>query len=497
MRREWKKNESVSARKLNSHSAALSQSSGSGSLGESSKIGSMVSISKSDLVDTGLWVRIKSFAKEDNLTEGTRAVYRHSWEAIYFDNWTQNWRIDKSRFGDKDIDPVYSKDFKGLEVTKDSAFDPSVGNSVRPKIHPYFVVRDPVTRNIFDVGPSGASDITENFTNTVILILGTYDEYKYCPELYGVPAPPLGKTYTCSNGTSVLIPENCPTYYAWSEYVVCGYKLVKTGRSIKNYKWWASEINGAGVSVTRGFYQPFFGNTAPPNSLASISGHENDQCDGIKYLGFGSRGSVNCDCPSWILATKCLKIKFRTVARPAGDVTSCYMTRNIFDEYDLWDKTIEIPLCVYEGGEPGLEPVCGWGGTDSPNQVFSVNIEHHVFVSGLEEGKCFFGPPVFDPCKPCNDVSDFWGNIDISGDDDTNCNGPGHVTFKFKYGDILALSRYCRKCQGATAPSGTYPFDIKLCNACDNLATPPSPFHFILPGTIELVCCSESEFTAC
>lgn len=269
---------------------------------------------------------------------------------------------------------------------------------------------------------------TNKQENKMIMVLGTYDEYKDCG---GPPKPPTLPTGGCTDN------HFCANQYAWSQYKVCGYKYYKSA-TYKSYAW-ASELNSSvedcgGASASM-FYPAIFegdpGTKTDPTAA----------CDkGVRFWrGSPANGRI-CNCPSWL--KKCIKITFSTPPRPCPKTDpdpycgyGCQITFDRFDELDLWDKTYTGELCgTGAGGSCGFTGVVGdW---------FSVDQQGNGrFGAGKP---CYEGPDIFDPCEPCGEGYWEWcGYIDIPGDKRSNCGQGVHVSFCLGYEEMKSIMTTC------------------------------------------------------
>lgn len=475
MSKPFRPGEPVSAKKLNSHSAALAQDGLAGAPGSLTRFGSATSMVVHDLVNTGIVARM---TKESPITEnyndnGTRTVYKYSWESIYLNEWSENWDRDTSRFGHYDQMPVYSITFGKLEITEDDAFKRSVQNDQRKKIHPYLIMKDPVSQRLFAVEGGGGS-FTAKSNDLVLMILGDYSDYKDCDGVKDViSSPPL------VTGTSLL----CEPAYAWSAYKVCGYKFKKVF-DMRTYKKWAMELNGGTTAAWRRFHPVKFGwdqyTDGPPENSAT------NNCAGVRFYNTGA-SALSCTCPTWLENTSCIKLKFHTVPRPCNPGTNCgYGCGSMFQAMDdaiAWDKQFELTLCKTSN--------CNFLGNMAP---FTMSMTFQEIPRG--GNTCYWGPSEFDPCNPC----DGFGRMklligwDISPVpevvcDQDNMDGPGWAM----YFNLIALKNAIQ----STPCTELGPETSFICNGCDTSTTPNGHFEFIDRSTIKISCCSPTETADC
>ena len=289
---DWKPGEPITARKLNAHSASRAQVDMSGPPGSFSKFGQNWAATQADLTNTGMWIRVTGSPVEAQyvISESTvQKVKLHSWEAIYWNEGKKMWAANPAAYGNAssvnnttfDYDAVIAPGFGNLTKTTDANI--TANNTNQTNVTPYFAVRDPVSRRLIAVNTSSTGNFNATSTETVIMILGTYDEYKDCE---GVPAKPPTLTTGCGNTTDTL----CIPAYAYAVYQRCGYVWNKIGDT-RTYKVWANELNG-GSAGNRRFHIPRWGG----NMTASGPDPDSD-CMGLAFLNSGA-GSLTCTCPT-------------------------------------------------------------------------------------------------------------------------------------------------------------------------------------------------------
>lgn len=299
-------------------------------------------------------------------------------------------------------------------------------------------------RVIFESSGGGGANTS---TNPIIMILGTYDEYKNCP---GAPAA----------------PPSCWPAYAWAAYDVCGYQYIKKFDA-RDYGQWALGLNGGTASAYRRFYSAFYGDS-------SVS------CQGVRFLEYCSQGTLSCtDCPTWVDSSfKCVKVSFTTPARPCPvDISnlSCgYNCGSAFagmDDAAAWGQTFTTTLCK------GLD--CSFMGSVGP---FTITLQYSEIPRGYPT--CDWGPSTFDPCDPCGGFGKWGVCIAGPGGSSSSCSGC-HFYGEYTNAQIKSIKTSC-----ATVTPGY----IKSCNACSNGS---SVFKFIVESSVSLTCCSSAENAAC
>jgi len=318
-------------------------------------------------------------------------------------------------------------------------------------------------RVTFRQGGSGGGSVDIKSGETVLMLLGTYDTYKNCPD---VPASPPTLETGCGEATTTL----CVPAYAYAVYQRCGYIWNKVGDT-RDFGVWANELNGGSTSAWRRFVIPRWGGDVDP---ATGLPDPDSECMGVAFVGSGA-SALTCSCPSCLSSPPedaCLAIRFRTPPRPCpydplnvscGN-TGCGSAFAAMDAADAWDKEYVIELEVLG---------CTAGGS-SDDGLFDFEWQ---FVDGASLS-CDWGPDVFDPCVPCEHWGRLYASIGINGGNPPNCGGAGIWRGEFKAQQVCDLLCDC----GDTVTA----FDQTLCNNC---ATGSTPFHFILQETIELICC--------
>lgn len=463
---DWKPGEPITARKLNAHSASRAQVDMSGPPGSFSKFGQNWASTQADLTNTGMWIRVTGGPVQDQYViseDKVQTVSLHSWEAIYWNEGKKMWAANPAAYGNAssvnnttfDYDAVIAPDFGNLTRTTDANI--TANNTNQTNVTPYFAVRDPVSRRLIAVNTQGSGNFNATSTETVIMILGTYDEYKDCE---GVPPkPPTSITNVCnmSRGTDLCIPA-----YAYAVYQRCGYVWNKIGDT-RDYQVWANELNG-GSAGNRRFHIPRWG-----GNMTESGPDPNSDCMGLAFLNSGA-SSLTCSCPPCLSSPPegtQLCIRFNTTSRPT-EYNECGDTVTLFDENDLWDKEITIPLTTL-------------GCTANGNSGEGIPIfEFEWQFIDESELECDWGPEVFDPCDPCWHWGRLGASINIRDDNNVNCSSAGHWRGEFRARDVCDLICDCN--------NGTIePLVSTMCDGCGNNL--PPIFYFIDPDSVVLICC--------
>lgn len=318
-------------------------------------------------------------------------------------------------------------------------------------------------RVTFDQGGGGGS-FTATSTETAVMILGTYDDYKNCPDV--PPRPPTTTANFCAGTKSDTL---CVPDYAYAVYQRCGYLWNKIGDT-RTYQVWANEMNGGTISAFRRLFIPRWGGDFDPTT--GLPDPDAD-CMGLAVLGYNSQGALSCTCPPCLSSPppgKCIKLKFRTIPRPASPA-ECASFRSAMDSNSAWDKDYEFTLT------PGVSGYCFASGS-STDSVFTFEWQ---FVDGSSFG-CDWGPDVYDPCDPCAHWGMLYASIEVPGGNEPNCGGSGHWRGEFRARDVCNLL-----CSCGNGP--VYPTHETFCDGCGNAQVPPAIWNVIVPGSMQIVCC--------
>jgi hypothetical protein len=320
---------------------------------------------------------------------------------------------------------------------------------------------------LFQQTGGGGGNVEIKSGETVLMILGTYDEYKDCPDV--PPKPPTIKT-ECGEDTGVL----CVPAYAYAVYSRCGYVWNKVGDT-RTFGVWANELNGGTASATRRLYVPRWGGDIDPETGLP---EPDSFCMGVAFMGYTSQGSLTCTCPTCLSSPppdSCLVVKFKTPPRPcprppSGDITCGFGCPDAFDAMDAsdaWDKDFMLKI----------DPLGCTAGAVTSDGLF--DFEWQFIQQGFLS--CDWGPDVFDPCAPCRHWGRLAASIGINGEQKENCGGAGVWTGEFLTEEICKLLCDCG--------DPVKPFDQVICNACQN--SEGVPFNFVIPESIEIECCPE------
>jgi hypothetical protein len=392
------------------------------------------------------------YIRLDNKTTVNSTV-RYGWQAVVQDRDTGNW-ANSPRLGNHTDD--------GWAVELNNA-NLAVGAATR-----YPARLNPQTGRVtFFQGSGGGGNVEIKSGETVLMILGTYDEYKDCPDV--PPKPPTIKT-ECGEDTGVL----CVPAYAYAVYTRCGYVWNKVGDT-RTFGVWANELNGGTASATRRLYVPRWGGDIDPETGLP---EPDSFCMGVAFMGYTSQGSLTCTCPTCLSSPppdSCLVVKFKTPPRPcprppSGDITCGFGCPDAFDAMDAsdaWDKDFMLKI----------DPLGCTAGAVTTDGLF--DFEWQFIQQGFLS--CDWGPDVFDPCAPCRHWGRLAASIGINGEQKENCGGAGVWTGEFLTEEICKLLCDCG--------DPVKPFDQVICNACQN--SDGVPFNFVIPESIEIECCPD------
>lgn len=454
----WKPGQLASARKLNRHSAVLAPESYAGAPGSMATMGPARAALSFDMVNTGMWIRVFDEAIRTSEFSAANETYQYSWEAIWWDNAIKRWRRHENSYGHIDGDPVTCTDYGQLDQTTEAAM---ADDAARSGVKPHFAVRDPVSRRLVVARSGTGGTFTAKSTETVLMILGTYEQYKDCPEILEAEVPPPPMTYydyPCSTERTETL---CVPAYAYAVYQRCGYEWHKIGDTV-DYRVWATEINGGSTSAFRRFHIPRWGGDFDPTD--GLPDPESS-CIGVAFLP-ASGSALTCSCPPCIEDIACLAVRFRTPPRPTSPA-ECSSSVAAMDAANAWDKEFTIELSSVG---------CNFSGV-TDDGIFAFDLQ---FVDGASLS-CDWGPDVFDPCDPCEHWGRLYGAISVDGPAEANCGGAGVWRGEWKASEVCQLACDCDQ--------EIAPVEGVLCEGCGNV-TPPK-FYFVIPESIKLICCPD------
>jgi hypothetical protein len=314
----------------------------------------------------------------------------------------------------------------------------------------------------------GGGNVTVNITSgeTVLMILGTYEEYANCP---GVPPRPP-TTYANLPCDETRTTTLCVPAYAYAVYNRCGYVWNKVGDT-RDFQVWANELNGGSTTAWRRFVIPRWGGSINPETGLP---DPIDDCIGVAFVGAGG-SALTCACPTWAQSGQCVKATFRTIPRPFpegnGGYTDCSSVFTFFDTGDgegpYWDR--EFTALINLSGS-----LCN----DSSNGDGPLTF--NIVYEDTSRSRCYWGPDVFDPCDPCVGFGRFYVNADINSDlPQPNCGGAGHFSGYLTETDLRSIICDCAELSLR---------EVTLCEACDGGETLP-PLTFIDMETLVFTCC--------
>jgi len=479
---DWKPGEPISSRKLNQHSAARAQTEFSGPPGSMSKFGQNFGMLNHDLTNTGMWIRVTSPPVESSVVvtgPTLQKVKLHSWEAVMWNDGLKKWQANPSNFGNAttnpdsteayDYDAVIAADLGNLTQTPDANLTANM--VAQTGVTPYFAVRDPVSRRLIAVNTGGGGgNFNANSTETVLMILGEWTDYKDCPG--APPAPPMTYANLPCDESRTTTP--CVPAYAYAVYQRCGYVWNKIGDS-RTYGVWATELNGGTTSAWRRFVIPRWGgNFDPTTGLPDPDA----VCMGVAFLG-GGGSALTCSCPSWAATGQCLLVNYTVIDRPFpegnGGYTDC---GNIFTFMDNGDS--EGPYW----GRSFTAEINVSGNLCNDNDAGEGPFTFMIVYEDTGRNRCYWGPDSFDPCDPCAGFGRFYvtGEVNTSNPQ-INCGGAGHFTGYLSEADIRQIICDCAEKELR---------ELVKCNSCDGNETLP-PLHFIDFETLRFTCCDKSE----
>jgi len=377
----------------------------------------------------------KQWIKLTSKLAGTPIKY--AWKMVNHDRTTDTW-TDALPTGDTVADWAEELNNADLAVGTDTRY--------LARLHPQS------GRWIIETGGGGGSN-TVTQSNPIIMLLGTYDDYKNCP---GVPAKPPTIT---PGGTDFCAPP-----YAWSAYDVCNYKYVKKF-DMRSFGHWATELNGGGASAFRRFYNAYYGNSTDSANL-TLNSNIPTNCKGVRFLGFSSQASLVCVCPTWLSSVKCLKFTAKFVATLIDDPADTCPAQFYTDMAAYWGTTQTVTACQQSPG------ACSWAANIGP---FTLSLIWQEIP--ITDG-CNWGPDIFDPCNPCDGFGQLkltMGKAKASGGNAANF----YSGYNLSQGAVHGLILDC-----TTGPI-TVPFSI-MYSSC------PQVFE-----SLTVQCCSAGEIAAC
>ena len=357
---------------------------------------------------------------------------RYGWKEVFHNKATGAW-TDSPRTGTIDSDPAF--EITGANLTSGN----TVYRADRSRASGAWMIRSG--------GGGGSVDIKGK--DLVLMILGTEAEYNDCPD-----APPAS--------------PGCWPAYAWAAYKVCGYQYHKV-MDARDLGVWALELNGGSTSAWRRFHPAFWGWDAYTDGLPGAG----DDCAGVRFIGTGA-GALDCNCPDWLSSVTCFKfsVNYKAENEVACDNSSrCSCDSSYWSSFtsamsSYWGTTQTTVAC--------LDGSCLWTTDNGPFNLF---FSWQPIPRG--EPDCDWGPPIFDPCEPCDGFSYFGLSVNrgsASGGD------PGNYYSNYTI-DPAALRALLQNC--ATGPL-TLEFKSHQANACPNVI-----------NWIKIECCSSEQAANC
>jgi hypothetical protein len=236
-----------------------------------------------------------------------------------------------------------------------------------------------------------------------------------------VPAKPptTFANYPCSeNRTDTL----CVPAYAYSVYQRCGYVWNKVGDT-RDFAVWANELNGGTFSAWRRFVIPRWGGDIDP-----VSGLPDplDSCMGVAFYGASTASALSCTCPAWLSSFGCFKIRVKWIAEPGSKPADCPqacwdLMATRWGTEETAEITPEFGGCLYEG-------------TIGPFPVF-MNWAQYT------QTDCYWGPDVFDPCKPCEGFGKVL--VTINSASGTGCGSANTAWMGFRFDESVLRGLVC------------------------------------------------------
>lgn len=273
----------------------------------------------------------------------------------------------------------------------------------------YRAIRDPNSGQVvFVTGGSSTGSVEIKSTDTRLMILGTYDDYKDCE---GVPPrPPTTWADSCGTARTTTL---CVPAYAYAVYQRCGYIWQKVGDT-RTYQVWANETNGGSTGAWGRFHVPCWGGDRDPVTWLPDPDAE---CIGVTFEANGG-SAISCSCPSWFTDITCLTIRVKWVDEPAGDPpTNCSGCWDLMAS--RWGTTETTTIGYDDMG-------CVLQGDIGP---FPVNLLWTQYDWGAD---CFWGPDEFDPCDPCSGFGKLVLSLNSAPRTSGGCGNPASAWMSWK-----------------------------------------------------------------
>jgi hypothetical protein len=362
-----------------------------------------------------------------NAKDTSNTTIKYGWTMVQQDRDTGTW-ANSPRLGNT-TDDSYAVELNNTDLT--------VGTAKR-----YPARLNPQSGRVtFRDAAGGGGNVTITSGETVLMILGTYDEYKDCANV--PPQPPT--TYTdlpCKNNRTAS--TLCVPAYAYAVYERCGYVWNKAGDT-RTYQVWANEMNGQTFSAWRRFVIPRWGGDIDP---ATGLPDPDSECAGVAFQGGGAPAALTCPCPEWFTDAGCLKITVKWIPEPGSKPADCPQA--------CWDL-----MATRWGTEESTDIIYEDEGCVLQGEIGSFPVS--IIWQDRPRSDCFWGPAVFDPCDPCagfnkftlginsgsaacGNPSNFWLAFDLDGealaDLICNCGDPILATFRSVSGPCGNLVEY-------------------------------------------------------
>ena len=397
------------------------------------------------------------YVRLDNKTTVNGTV-RYGWKAVNQDRANGDW-ANSPRAGNATTDD-WATELNNANLT--------VGTATR-----YPARVNPQTGRVtfFQGSGSSSGNVTIKSGETVLMPLGTYDDYKDCP---GVPPKPptTFANLPCSDERTETL---CVPAYAYAVYQRCGYVWNKVGDT-RDFGVWANELNGGTTSAWRRFVIPRWGGDVDP--LTGLPDPDS-ACMGVAFIGSGA-SALDCSCPTWASSGQCLKVRYTIIDRPFetgnGGYADCNDVFLVFDAGDAegpyWGRTFEALI-------NSTGSLCSDGSDGTGPLTMTIAFQD----AGRDQ--CYWGPDVFDPCDPCKGFGRFYvaGELnDVA--ERPNCGGAGHFTGYLSIEDIADIICNC---------SVKSLRELVPCSGCDGTSDELPPLYFVDMDSIEITCCDEPE----